>query len=111
MHTEGIRNRATPYLNRDPPHVAPLDGQEYARHSRGTKQAATAAKKAQVKARGEEGEHQAGGGSNAKNVSYQTGGIGREADQREEAEPRHHARRRASREAPENRNSLKMKAS
>ena len=28
---------ARPYLDRDPPHVAPIDGQEYADHSRGTK--------------------------------------------------------------------------
>jgi hypothetical protein len=27
---------ARPYLDRDPPHVAPLDGQEYAAHHRGT---------------------------------------------------------------------------
>jgi hypothetical protein len=26
-----------PYLGRDPPHVAPIDGQEYAAHHRGTK--------------------------------------------------------------------------
>jgi hypothetical protein len=28
-----------PYLGKDPPHVAPLDGQEYAAHNRGSKQA------------------------------------------------------------------------
>jgi len=28
-----------PYLGRDPPHVAPLDGREYAAHSRGSKHA------------------------------------------------------------------------
>jgi hypothetical protein len=28
---------ARPYLDRDPPHVAPVDGKEYADHSRGTK--------------------------------------------------------------------------
>ena len=26
-----------PYLDRDPPHVAPIDGNEYAKHHRGTK--------------------------------------------------------------------------
>src|SRR5207302_6416574 len=26
-----------PYLDRDPPHVAPIDGKEYAAHHRGTK--------------------------------------------------------------------------
>jgi hypothetical protein len=26
-----------PYLDRDPPHVAPIDGTEYAAHQRGTK--------------------------------------------------------------------------
>lgn len=36
---------ARPYLGRDPPHVAPVDGQEYAKHSRGTKLAASDAKK------------------------------------------------------------------
>jgi hypothetical protein len=36
-----------PYLDRDPPHVAPIDGKEYAAHSRGTKaaQAGPAVKK------------------------------------------------------------------
>jgi hypothetical protein len=38
-----------PYLDRDPPHVAPVDGQEYAKHNRGTKQAASHAKKINVK--------------------------------------------------------------
>lgn len=41
-----------PYLGRDPPHVAPVDGQEFSRHSRGTKQVASdvkTAKKADVK--------------------------------------------------------------
>lgn len=38
-----------PYLGRDPPHVAPVDGQEYAKHNRGTKQAASHAKKINVK--------------------------------------------------------------
>jgi hypothetical protein len=28
-----------PYLGKDPPHVAPIDGEEYAKHHRGTKQA------------------------------------------------------------------------
>jgi hypothetical protein len=37
---------ARPYLDRDPPHVAPLDGQEYATHYRGSKQAGSDAKKA-----------------------------------------------------------------
>jgi hypothetical protein len=27
-----------PYLDKDPPHVAPIDGQEYAAHRRGGKQ-------------------------------------------------------------------------
>ena len=30
---------ARPYLDRDPPHVAPINGQEYAEHSRGSKHA------------------------------------------------------------------------
>ncbi len=34
-----------PYLNRDPPHVAPVDGREYAAHNRGFKQAASGVKK------------------------------------------------------------------
>lgn len=34
-----------PYLGMDPPHVAPIDGEEYAKHNRGTKQAASHAKK------------------------------------------------------------------
>jgi len=38
-----------PYLGRDPPHVAPVDGQEYAKHNRGTKQAASHARKINVK--------------------------------------------------------------
>ncbi|MBB5055182.1 hypothetical protein HNQ36_005193 [Afipia massiliensis] len=38
-----------PYLGRDPPHVAPLDGREYAAHRRGTKQAASDVKKIYVK--------------------------------------------------------------
>lgn len=45
---EGVRI-GRPYLGRDPPHVAPLDGQEYAKHSRGTKQAASNAKKGDAK--------------------------------------------------------------
>lgn len=28
-----------PYLGKDPPHVAPIDGEEYAKHNRGTRQA------------------------------------------------------------------------
>jgi hypothetical protein len=35
-----------PYLGRDPPHVAPVDGREYASHQRGSKQARSDAKKA-----------------------------------------------------------------
>jgi hypothetical protein len=35
-----------PYLGRDPPHVAPVDGQEYAAHNRGSKQAGLDLKKA-----------------------------------------------------------------
>ena len=38
-----------PYLGRDPPHVAPVDGQEYAKHNRGTKQAGSNAKKVNIK--------------------------------------------------------------
>lgn len=38
-----------PYLGRDPPHVAPVDGREYAAHNRGTKQAASDVKRAEVK--------------------------------------------------------------
>lgn len=38
-----------PYLGRDPPHVAPLDGREYAAHNRGSKQARPDVKKADVK--------------------------------------------------------------
>jgi len=34
-----------PYLGKDPPHVAPVDGQEYAKHNRGSKQAALVVKK------------------------------------------------------------------
>src|SRR6202790_4049547 len=34
-----------PYLGRDPPHVAPVDGQEYAAHNRGSKHAGSDAKK------------------------------------------------------------------
>lgn len=34
-----------PYLGRDPPHVAPVDGREYAAHNRGAKQAASVVKK------------------------------------------------------------------
>jgi D-alanyl-D-alanine carboxypeptidase len=36
---------ARPYLGRDPPHVAPVDGQEYASHSRGSKHAGSDVKK------------------------------------------------------------------
>ncbi len=34
-----------PYLGRDPPHVAPVDGQEYAAHNRGSKHAGSNVKK------------------------------------------------------------------
>ena len=34
-----------PYLGRDPPHVAPVDGQEYAAHNRGSKHAESGVKK------------------------------------------------------------------
>jgi hypothetical protein len=34
-----------PYLGRDPPHVAPVDGREYASHNRGSNQAGSDAKK------------------------------------------------------------------
>ncbi len=34
-----------PYLGRDPPHVAPVDGQEYAAHTRGSKHAGSDVKK------------------------------------------------------------------
>jgi hypothetical protein len=34
-----------PYLGRDPPHVAPVDGQEYAAHNRGSKYAGSDVKK------------------------------------------------------------------
>jgi len=34
-----------PYLGRDPPHVAPVDGQEYAAHNHGSKQAGSDLKK------------------------------------------------------------------
>ncbi len=40
---------ARPYLGRDPPHVAPVDGQEYAKHNRGTQQAGSSAKKVNIK--------------------------------------------------------------
>jgi hypothetical protein len=33
-----------PYLGKDPPHVAPIDGEEYAKHHRGTKQARSGVK-------------------------------------------------------------------
>jgi hypothetical protein len=36
---------ARPYLDRDPPHVAPVDGQEYAAHNGGPKHAGSDAKK------------------------------------------------------------------
>lgn len=36
---------ARPYLDRDPPHVAPVDGREYAAHNRGSKQAGSDVKK------------------------------------------------------------------
>jgi len=36
---------ARPYLDRDPPHVAPVDGQEYAAHNRGSKHAGADVKK------------------------------------------------------------------
>lgn len=35
-----------PYLGRDPPHVAPVDGQEYAAHDRGSRRAGSDMKKA-----------------------------------------------------------------
>jgi hypothetical protein len=38
-----------PYLGRDPPHVAPVDGAEYAKHNRGAPHVASTAKKAGVK--------------------------------------------------------------
>jgi len=38
-----------PYLGRDPPHVAPVDGAEYAKHNRGAPYVASTAKKAGVK--------------------------------------------------------------
>jgi hypothetical protein len=34
-----------PYLGRDPPHVAPVDGQEYAAHNHGSKHAGSDVKK------------------------------------------------------------------
>ena len=34
-----------PYLGRDPPHIAPVDGQEYAAHNRGSKHAGSDVKK------------------------------------------------------------------
>jgi hypothetical protein len=39
---------ARPYLDRDPPHVAPIDGQEYADHSRGTKAQQSRAQQSKV---------------------------------------------------------------
>ena len=36
---------ARPYLDRDPPHLAPVDGWEYASHNRGSKQAGSDAKR------------------------------------------------------------------
>ena len=38
-----------PYLGRDPPHVAPIDGKEYAKHNRGIKQARSETKKVSTK--------------------------------------------------------------
>jgi hypothetical protein len=38
-----------PYLGRDPPHVAPVDGQEYAKHNRGTGHGISHAKMAGAK--------------------------------------------------------------
>jgi hypothetical protein len=40
-----------PYLDRDPPHVAPTDGREYASHQRGSKQARSDVKKVKHAAR------------------------------------------------------------
>jgi hypothetical protein len=40
-----------PYLDRDPPHVAPVDGREYASHQRGSKQARSDVKKVKHAAR------------------------------------------------------------
>ena len=40
-----------PYLGRDPPHVAPVDGREYASHQRGSKQARSDVKKVKHVAR------------------------------------------------------------
>jgi hypothetical protein len=34
-----------PYLGRDPPHMAPIDGEEYAKHNRGTREARASSKK------------------------------------------------------------------
>ncbi|GAB1717909.1 MAG: peptidase M15B and M15C, D,D-carboxypeptidase VanY/endolysin [Nitrobacter sp.] len=38
-----------PYHGRDPPHVAPIDGEEYAKHNRGARLAASEVKKIDVK--------------------------------------------------------------
>jgi D-alanyl-D-alanine carboxypeptidase len=43
-----------PYLGRDPPHVAPVDGQEYAAHNRGSKHAGSDVKKMKRVAKGDE---------------------------------------------------------
>jgi hypothetical protein len=43
-----------PYLGRDPPHVAPVDGQEYAAHNRGSKHAGLDVKKVKRVAKGDD---------------------------------------------------------
>lgn len=60
---------ARPYLGRDPPHVAPVDGEEYAKHNRGTKLAAADAKKADAKKADAKKSSVKLAGSNAKDVS------------------------------------------
>jgi hypothetical protein len=37
MHTERSLESGRPYLHKDPPHLAPIDGKEYAAHHHGTK--------------------------------------------------------------------------
>jgi hypothetical protein len=46
-----------PYLGRDPPHVAPVDGQEYAAHNRGSKRAGSDVKKASGRANADSIKH------------------------------------------------------
>jgi hypothetical protein len=63
-----------PYLGRDPPHVAPVDGEEYAKHNRGVRLAASNTKNASTKQAASNGKNAgikqaASNGKNAKRVA------------------------------------------